>query len=77
MDTIELSNLNRQFLFRRRHIGQYKAQVAAEAVCAMNPDAKVVAHVGNIMDVARFPLAFFQKFKIVLNALDNIGKIYL
>lgn len=31
-DTIEMSNLNRQFLFRREHIGQSKALVAASVV---------------------------------------------
>ena len=28
LDTIDLSNLNRQFLFRRHHIGQSKCKVS-------------------------------------------------
>lgn len=40
LDTIEKSNLNRQFLFRPRDLGKFKAEVAADAVAEMNPDLR-------------------------------------
>ena len=44
LDTIEVSNLNRQFLFRRSHVGQSKASTAAQAVKAFRPHAQITAH---------------------------------
>lgn len=71
LDTIDVSNLNRQFLFRPQHVGQPKAVVAAEAAMKFNPDFQVVAHHANIKD-AKFNISYFSKFDLVLNALDNV-----
>jgi ubiquitin-activating enzyme E1 len=38
LDTIEKSNLNRQFLFRAKDLGKFKSTAAASAVVDMNPD---------------------------------------
>lgn len=38
LDTIERSNLNRQFLFRPKDLGKFKSECAAGAVAEMNPD---------------------------------------
>eukprot|EP00808_Paulinella_micropora_P008508 g7627.t1 len=63
LDTIDVSNLNRQFLFRREHVGLSKAEVAKEAVLQYNPDVKIDA---------KYDVAFFEKFTLVMNALDNL-----
>lgn len=71
LDTIDVSNLNRQFLFRPEHVGKSKADVAAAAVRAFNPASNVIAHHGNIKE-SRFGVSYFKTFSIVLNALDNV-----
>jgi ubiquitin-like 1-activating enzyme E1 B len=44
LDTIDVSNLNRQFLFRPQHVGRPKAHVAKEAVLALNPAASILSY---------------------------------
>eukprot|EP00742_Colponemidia_sp_Colp-10_P005018 GILJ01005361.1.p1 GENE.GILJ01005361.1~~GILJ01005361.1.p1 ORF type:complete len:587 (-),score=113.48 GILJ01005361.1:78-1838(-) len=71
LDTIDVSNLNRQFLFRKEHVGRSKAEVARESVLLFNPAVCIVAHHGNIKS-AEFDVEFFRKFRVVFNALDNL-----
>ncbi|KAL8397117.1 hypothetical protein RB594_003999 [Gaeumannomyces avenae] len=70
LDTIDLSNLNRQFLFRHEHIKRPKAEIAKEAAQKFNPSVKIVAHWNDIKD-PQFNVAWFRSFKVVFNALDN------
>ena len=44
LDTIEKSNLNRQFLFRPKDLGKFKAEAAGQAVAEMNADLKGRIH---------------------------------
>lgn len=72
LDTIDLSNLNRQFLFRQRDIKQPKSTTAVKAVESFS-NSKLVPYQGNIMDTTQFPLHWFKQFNIIFNALDNLA----
>ncbi|XP_069687597.1 NEDD8-activating enzyme E1 catalytic subunit [Periplaneta americana] len=69
MDTIELSNLNRQFLFRRKDIGQSKAEVAAKFINSRIPGCYVTPHFCKIQD---FDATFYSSFHLVVCGLDSI-----
>lgn len=69
MDSIENTNLTRSILFRRRDVGRYKAEVAAEAAMDINPDVKAKAFVSNIIDDVG--LGVFRRMDVVLGGLDN------
>lgn len=48
LDTIDVSNLNRQFLFHKEHVGKSKSQVARESALAFNPNVEITAHHDSI-----------------------------
>lgn len=70
LDTIDVSNLNRQFLFRKEHVGKPKAVVARESILANNPDVKIKAYHDSVLS-SDYGVNFFKRFNLVLNALDN------
>ncbi|KAF8121553.1 hypothetical protein EV363DRAFT_1363763 [Boletus edulis] len=71
LDTIDLSNLNRQFLFKKKDVKQSKAMVAAQTAGAFNPNVRIQPIHANIKE-SQFDVEWFQSFDIVLNALDNL-----
>ncbi|KAI0529481.1 hypothetical protein KFK09_002031 [Dendrobium nobile] len=71
MDTIEVSNLNRQFLFRQCHVGQSKAKVARDAVLKFRPHINIKPYHANVKN-PEFNIEFFKQFSVVVNGLDNL-----
>ncbi|MCR4593435.1 MAG: ThiF family adenylyltransferase [Clostridiales bacterium] len=69
MDDIENTNLTRSVLYRRKDVGRYKAEVAAERAMEMNPDVKAKAFIANIIDDVG--LGVFRRVDVVLGGLDN------
>jgi len=72
-DTIEKSNLNRQFLFRTKHIGKPKSQMAAESIKTLKPNINIQALTDKVCkDNQMFSDSIMKKVTGVFNALDNI-----
>lgn len=69
MDTIDISNLNRQFLFRQADIGKPKAEVAATFVERRVKGVKITPFVGKIQDKDE---DYYMQFKIIICGLDSI-----
>ncbi|KEI40633.1 uncharacterized protein L969DRAFT_85846 [Mixia osmundae IAM 14324] len=76
MDSIEKSNLNRQFLFRPKDLGSFKSEAAATAVAEMNPDLKGKIESSQLAVGEQtenvFGDDFFDNINGVTNALDNV-----
>jgi len=68
-DVVDLSNLQRQTLYRQADIGRPKAEVAATALRALNPQVSIDAQVTRI-DAQTLP-ALLADVDVVLDCSDN------
>ncbi|TBU65593.1 NEDD8 activating enzyme [Dichomitus squalens] len=69
MDTIDISNLNRQFLFRQKDVGKSKAIVAAEFIMNRVPGVKVTPYFGKIQDKDE---DYYMQFNLIICGLDSV-----
>lgn len=81
-DIIEVSNLNRQFLFREKHLRKPKSQTAAAAAIYMNKELQgnIIARLDKVCDATEhiFTPKFFEDTTVVTNALDNVqARLYI
>ena len=69
LDTIDVTNLNRQFLFRQNDVGKAKAEVAAKFVMNRVKGCNVKWYKARIQE---FDVDFYKTFKVVVCGLDNV-----
>lgn len=69
MDTIDVSNLNRQFLFRQSDVGKSKAECAAKFVEKRVKGVSITPHNCKIQDKDE---EFYMQFTLVICGLDSI-----
>lgn len=69
IDTIDVSNLNRQFLFRQADVGKPKATVAAEFVMKRVKGVEINPYYGAIQDKGP---DYYMQFQLVICGLDSV-----
>ena len=74
-DPVELSNLQRQFLFLEADVGRMKVDVAEEKLAQVNPNITVVAH--KIRLDSTNAMNVVGQYDVVLDATDNVPSRYL
>lgn len=73
-DNIEISNLNRQFLFRREHVGKNKCETACGVGKKMNSDVRFEPLQARVAPENEhiFNDNFWTGLDFVVNAVDNV-----
>lgn len=74
-DTIEISNLNRQLLFRNEDVGKPKAEIAAQRLQELNPDIDIEVYQ---MKMENVPVSVYKEADVIIGCLDTfIGRRWI
>ena len=74
-DTVEASNLQRQFIFSETDVGKKKVEVAAERLRHINPNIRVATY--DVRLGSDNALDFIGEYDVVIDATDNLPSRYL
>ncbi|WP_299599518.1 HesA/MoeB/ThiF family protein [uncultured Microbulbifer sp.] len=72
-DKVEISNLQRQVLYKTNHRDKDKAQVAAQQLTAANPEIRLHSHCRMADEGWLTSLLSNQPFDLVLDCTDNLN----
>eukprot|EP00026_Physarum_polycephalum_P001819 Phypoly_transcript_01822.p1 GENE.Phypoly_transcript_01822~~Phypoly_transcript_01822.p1 ORF type:complete len:1003 (+),score=201.81 Phypoly_transcript_01822:109-3117(+) len=75
VDDIALSNLHRQFLYRKEHISQQKSIVAASAIKNLNPQIQIIPHTALFSESSFAQFGgdnFMENLDALVPAVDNV-----
>lgn len=75
MDTVDLSNLQRQILHTNDRVGMPKTESAKLALNALNPDVKVVEYRERLSSENAFRI--MEPYDVIVNGCDNFPTRYL
>jgi adenylyltransferase/sulfurtransferase len=74
-DVVELSNLQRQFLFSEADVGRRKADLLRFKLMAINPNVRIEAH-SEKLDSSN-AMKVLEPYDVVVDATDNFPSRYL
>lgn len=74
-DAVEITNLQRQFIFNEDDVGRKKAEVAAERLRTINPNVEVTAYAERL--TSGNALGTIKPYDLVVDATDDLPTRYL
>lgn len=74
-DSIEISNLQRQVIYKSDAVGKSKALEAKEMALSLNPSIQINAITDTLN--AKNAIALFEQYDIMVDATDNLHSKYL
>lgn len=74
-DVVELSNLQRQVIYKSSSVGKYKVEEAKAMIAELNPDVKVNAIAEKLS--GKNAIDLFRNYDIIVDATDNLQIKYL